>query len=105
MLFFYLFIISTSIILIFIFLKNSILIKKNIVSKKNPLLIELKLQLNNLVLEFEKNEIDESEYISTKFEIEKRILKELSYNEEKKNQVSQLRQSFLIKYFFSYPFF
>ena len=71
MLFFYLFIISTSIILIFIFLKNSILIKKNIVSKKNPLLIELKLQLNNLVLEFEKNEIDESEYISTKFEIEK----------------------------------
>ena len=61
MLFFYLFIISTSIILIFIFLKNSILIKKNIVSKKNPLLIELKLQLNNLVLEFEKNEIDESE--------------------------------------------
>ena len=54
MLFFYLFIISTSIILIFIFLKNSILIKKNIVSKKNPLLIELKLQLNNLVLEFEK---------------------------------------------------
>ena len=84
MLFFYLFIISTSIILIFIFLKNSILIKKNIVSKKNPLLIELKLQLNNLVLEFEKNEIDESEYISTKFEIEKRILKELSYNEEKK---------------------
>ena len=78
MLFFYLFIISTSIILIFIFLKNSILIKKNIISKKNPLLIELKLQLNNLVLEFEKNEIDESEYISTKFEIEKRILKELS---------------------------
>ena len=75
MLFFYLFIISTSIILIFIFLKNSILIKKNIVSKKNPLLIELKLQLNNLVLEFEKNEIDESEYISTKFEIEKRIFK------------------------------
>ena len=71
MLFFYLFIISTSIILIFIFLKNSILIKKNIISKKNPLLIELKLQLNNLVLEFEKNEIDESEYISTKFEIEK----------------------------------
>ena len=78
MLFFYLFIISTSIILIFIFLKYSILIKKNIISEKNPLLIELKLQLNNLVLEFEKNEIDESEYISTKFEIEKRILKELN---------------------------
>ena len=90
MLFFYLFIISTSIILIFIFLKNSILIKKNIVSKKNPLLIELKLQLNNLVLEFEKNEIDESEYISTKFEIEKRILKELNYNEEKKTNKSNL---------------
>ena len=71
MLFFYLFIISISIILIFIFLKNSFLIKKNIFNKKNPLLIELKLQLNNLVLEFEKNEIDESEYISTKFEIEK----------------------------------
>ena len=88
MLFFYLFIISTSIILIFIFLKNSILIKKNIVSKKNPLLIELKLQLNNLVLEFEKNEIDESEYISTKFEIEKRILKELNYSEEKKTSKS-----------------
>ena len=104
MLFFYLFIISTSIILIFIFLKNSILIKKNIISKKNPLLIELKLQLNNLVLEFEKNEIDESEYISTKFEIEKRILKELNYSEEKK-QVTQLHRSFLIKYFFSYPFF
>ena len=84
MLFFYLFIISISIILIFIFLKNSILIKKNIVSKKNPLLIELKLQLNNLVLEFEKNEIDESEYKSTKFEIENRILKELNYDEEKK---------------------
>ncbi len=88
MLFFYLFIISISIILIFIFLKNSFLIKKNIISKKNPLLIELKLQLNNLVLEFEKNEIDESEYISTKFEIEKRILKELSYNEEKKSSKS-----------------
>ena len=88
MLFFYLFIISISIILIFIFLKNSFLIKKNIISKKNPLLIELKLQLNNLVLEFEKNEIDESEYISTKFEIEKRILKELNYSEEKKSSKS-----------------
>ena len=74
--------------MIFIFLKNSILIKKNIISKKNPLLIELKLQLKNLVLEFEKNEIDESEYISTKFEIEKRILKELSYNEEKNSSKS-----------------
>ena len=88
MLFFYLFIISISIILIFIFLKNSFLIKKNIISKKNPLLIELKLQLNNLVLEFEKNEVDESEYISTKFEIEKRILKEINYSEEKKSSKS-----------------
>ena len=104
MLFFYLFIISTSIILIFIFLKNSILIKKNIVSKKNPLLIELKLQLNNLVLEFEKNEIDESEYISTKFEIEKRILKELNYSEEKKSSKST-SPIFFNKIFFSYPFF
>ena len=52
------------------------------------MLIELKLQLNNLVLEFEKNEIDESEYISTKFEIEKEFLKELSYNEEKKSSKS-----------------
>ena len=84
MLFFYLFIILISIILIFIVSKNIFLIKENIIGEKNPLLKELKSQLNNLVLEFEKNEIDQSEYMSTKFEIEKRILKELNYDEEKK---------------------
>ena len=84
MLFFYLFILFISIILIFIFIKNIFLIKENIIGEKNSLLIELKSKLNNLVLEFEKNEIDESEYKSTKFEIENRILKELNYDEEKK---------------------
>ena len=84
MIFFYLFTIFISTILIFIFSKNIFLIKEKFIGEKNPLLIELKSQLNNLVIEFEKNEIDESEYISTKYEIEKRILKELNYSEEKK---------------------
>ena len=84
MIFFYFFTFFISIILIFIFSKNIFLIKEKIIGEKNPLLIELKSQLNNLVIEFEKNEIDESEYISTKYEIEKRILKELNYSEEKK---------------------
>ena len=84
MIFFYLFTIFISTILIFIFSKNIFLIKEKFIGEKNPLLIELKSQLNNLVIEFKKNEIDESDYISSKYEIEKRILKELNYSEEKK---------------------
>ena len=84
MIFFYLFTIFISTILIFIFSKNIFLIKEKFIGEKNPLLLELKSQLNNLVIEFKKNEIDESEYISSKYEIEKRILKELNYSEEKK---------------------
>ena len=84
MIFFYLFTIFISIILIFILSKNIFLVKEKFIGEKNPLLIELRSQLNNLIIEFEKNEIDESEYKSTKYEIEKRILKELNYSEEKK---------------------
>ena len=77
MLFFFLFIILIIILLVYIFRKAIFLVKSEIFYDDYPLLTELKLQLKNLDVEYKKNEIDEDEYKSVKFEIEKRILREL----------------------------
>ena len=70
MLFFFLFIILIIILLVYIFRKAIFLVKSEIFYDDYPLLTELKLQLKNLDVEY-KNEIDEDEYKSVKFEIEK----------------------------------
>ena len=85
MLFFFLFIILIIILLVYIFRKSIFLFKSDIFYDDYPLLTELKLQLKNLDVEYKKNEIDEDEYKSVKFEIEKRILRELKNIDEKKN--------------------
>ena len=84
MLFFFLFIILIIILLVYIFRKAIFLVKSDIFYDDYPLLTELKLQLKNLDVEYKKNEIDEDEYKSIKFEIEKRILRELKNIDEKK---------------------
>lgn len=84
MLFFFLFIILIIILLVYIFRKAIFLVKSDIFYDDYPLLTELKLQLKNLDVEYKKNEIDEDEYKSVKFEIEKRILRELKNIDEKK---------------------
>ena len=83
MLFFFLFIILIIILLVYIFRKAIFLVKSEIFYDDYPLLTELKLQLKNLDVEYKKNEIDEDEYKSVKFEIEKRILRELKNIDEK----------------------
>ena len=83
MLFFFLFIILIIILLVYIFRKAIFLVKSEIFYDDYPLLTELKLQLKNLDVEYKKNEIDEDEYKSIKFEIEKRILRELKNIDEK----------------------
>ena len=84
MLFFFLFIILIIILLVYIFRKAIFLVKSDIFYDNYPLLTELKLQLKNLNIEYKKNEIDDNEYESIKFEIEKRILRELKNIDEKK---------------------
>ena len=84
MLFFFLFIILIIILLVYIFREAIFLVKSDIFYDDYPLLTELKLQLKNLDVEYKKNEIDEDEYKSVKFEIEKRILRELKNIDEKK---------------------
>ena len=86
MLFFFLFIILIIILLVYIFRKAIFLVKSDIFYDDYPLLTELKLQLKNLDVEYKKNEIDEDEYKSVKFETEKRILRELKIIDEKKYQ-------------------
>ena len=72
MLFFFLFIILIIILLVYIFREAIFLVKSDIFYDDYPLLTELKLQLKNLDIEYKKNEIDEDEYKSVKFETEKR---------------------------------
>ena len=65
MLFFFLFITLIIILLVYIFRKAIFLVKSDIFYDDYPLLIELKLQLKNLDIEYKKNEIDEDEYEDT----------------------------------------
>ena len=80
---FFLFIIFNNNIVSLYLQKSHLLVKSDIFYDDYPLLTELKLQLKNLDVEYKKNEIDEDEYKSVKFEIEKRILRELKNIDEK----------------------
>ncbi|MFL2802383.1 MAG: c-type cytochrome biogenesis protein CcmI [Paracoccaceae bacterium] len=103
MLIFYLFIIIISIILVFILIKNIFFTKDKINFNNEHLLDELKLQLKNLNIEFENNEINDDEHKSAKFEIEKRILKELK-NIETKKIITSSSSIYFNKIFFFFSF-